>query len=111
MKRQLAALILFAGAGTLTTGCAMLDMSCDDYMGYDEIMESWVGDDLMKYERQVGVRPFSTLKRPQNRTEYSYKVKDEWIGDMHNECTNRFTADDETGEIVDWSYSGNACYG
>ena len=103
------ALTLFGG--TVITGCSTLGLGCDNYYSYDRIMDSWLGADLMEYERSQNLRPVSTLKRPQNRTEYSYRVRDEWIDGQHYDCVTRMTADDNTGEITHWAYEGNSCYG
>ncbi|MEQ9315073.1 MAG: hypothetical protein RLN72_04420 [Henriciella sp.] len=111
MKKRIATLFAALAMGTTVTACSTLGLGCDDYFSYDEIMESWIGGDLIDYERRNNVRPISTLKRPQNRTEYSYRTHDEWIDGYHYECVTRMTADDTTGKITDWGYEGNYCLG
>ena len=109
MKKRLASIATAIAAGGLAAGCSTF--GCDDYFSYDEILDTWVGGSLMEYERSNNVRPISTLKRPQNRTEYSYRTHDEWVDGQRYDCVTRMTADDSTGEIVNWAYEGNYCLG
>ena len=82
---------------------------CDDYRDFGAILNSYIGRNLVEFERTYGVRPISTMVRPQNRTEYTYITKEMDYGTSFATCTARIEADNRTGEIVNWSYEGEAC--
>lgn len=109
MKKRIASLAIILAGGAAFTGCSTF--GCDNYFSYNDILDTWMGSNLIDYERSNGVRPISTLKRPEHRTEYTYQTHSEWIESTHYECITRMVADDNTGEIVSWSYDGNYCIG
>jgi hypothetical protein len=108
MIRPLAGFTGLAIAFSLTSSCGLL-ADCTDYDSHEDILESWIGVNLVEYERAIGLRPTSTAQRPQYRTEYSYRTAyDPQTGDS---CIDRMVVDDASGNIVSWSYQGNMCYG
>ena len=44
------------------SGCAAF--SCDNYMTYDDTLNSWIGAELSDYERRTDNRAYSTMDRP-----------------------------------------------
>lgn len=92
------------------SGCSIF-RKCKDYATHSDIMNSWVGDDLREFEGHVGVRPVDSMKRPRNRTEYSYVTAEERIGGQRYFCNVHLEVDDATGKIMSWSTRGNNCHG
>ena len=111
MKRKLlslaAMLAAVIGMSFGLQGCA--SFSCDNYMTYDKILDSWVGDELSSYERRNDVRAYSSMDRPQNRIEYAFNTPYYNYDGTQEACRTFMEVDRGSGEIVNWRYEG-ACY-
>ena len=111
MKRELiGTTTLLAAVFTMSLGlqgCA--SFSCDNYMTYDDILNSWVGDDLSDFERRTNSRAYSTMDRPRNRIEYTFNTPYYNYDGTTMPCTTWLEVDRASGEIVSWSYEGD-CY-
>jgi hypothetical protein len=92
----------------LTTFAGCASSRCENWLSKRELLEAWIGRNLIDFERRYELRARSTAVRPQNRTEYSYVTQDFIFNE--EPCFVRLTADNATGEIVDWYYEGN-CQG
>jgi hypothetical protein len=109
MKRSTSAIrnvVVAAAAVLLLQACAT---SCDNYMTYDDILNTWVGHDLDAYERQLDVRASNVMERPLRRLEYTYSTPVHRYDGSEAYCRTWLEADRDTGKIVTWRYEGD-CY-
>ena len=88
-------------------GCAILD--CDDYRRYDDILDSWVGNDLEDYERRNNGKARAVMERPRNRLEYEYNTPYTAYDGTQSYCKTWLDVDRDSGKIVNWRYEGD-CY-
>lgn len=77
-------------------------------MTYEDILDSWVGEKLSRYERVNNHRPLSAIDRPQNQIEYKFNTNVDSF-DKRYYCNTWLTVNRSTGRIVNWSYNGD-CY-
>jgi hypothetical protein len=104
MTRQLIASLLLGAVGLFgATGCAL---TCEDWESHSEILESWVGVDIVSFERTSEIRPFDSRELAGGRFEYSYLVSDMTINGIRYRCVDRLIADAGTGKIIDWASEG-----
>ena len=89
------------------SGCAILD--CEDYRTYSNTLDTWVGSDIERYERQLNRRPVDVMERPRNRLEYEYDTDYTQYDGSRLYCRTYFEVDRDTGQIVTWRYEGD-CY-
>lgn len=111
MKRKILSIaFLLAVALPLTsglTGCAVL--SCDNYMTYDDVLDSWVGGELSAYEQRTDNRAYKTMERPQNRIEYAFNTPYQNYDGTIEACRTFLEVDRSSGKIESWSHEGS-CY-
>ena len=88
-------------------GCSVL--SCDNYMTYDDILDTWVGSDLSAYEQRTDNHPYSTMERPRNMMEYAFNTPYVNYDGSQQACRTWLEVDSQTGEIVGWRHEGE-CY-
>jgi len=89
------------------SGCAAL--SCDDYMTYSDVLDTWVGADLSQYEYRTDLRAYDVMERPRNRLEYAFNTPYRNYDGTEMYCRTWLEVDRHTGEIVSWRYEGD-CY-
>jgi len=91
----------------LFQGCASL--GCEEYMTYDDLLDSWVGSPLTQYEQRNDKGPLSVMERPMNRLEYAYDTPYYQYDGSTLYCRTWLEADRDTGEITGWRHDGD-CY-
>ena len=92
-------------AATVTTGCAAFQ--CENYMTYDETLDSWVGAELSAYEDRNELRALTAMERPRNRMEYEYDTPYYNYDGSVSYCRTYIEADKTTGEILRWRTEGD----
>jgi len=105
-------LIAIVASVNAISGCAIIDtLTCpnEDWVGRTDILNNWIGRDINAYERSYGVQPTSNMPRPQNRIRYQYRVMSGYNGPDYWYCDDSITVDNNSGQIVDWSFEGNNC--
>lgn len=108
LKTGPTAVVVLAALISLTTpGCSMF--SCDNYMSYDDLLDSWMGANLSEYERKNDRRPVSTMERPRNVMEYAFDTPYVNYDGSRQSCRTWFDVDRASGEIIGWRYEGD-CY-
>lgn len=88
-------------------GCA--SGQCDDYMTYDDILNTWVGVDLDRFERITDRRPLDSMERPGNKLQYTYNTPYYNYDGSQMYCRTWLDVDRNSGEIVSWRHEGD-CY-
>ena len=89
----------------LLQGCAAF--SCDNYRYYDDILDSWVGDELSSYERRHDLKPLEVMDRPGGKLEYTFDTPYYDYTGTYYPCRTLLEVDGDTGEIVGWRYTGD----
>lgn len=105
--RRCGILVIAMPAFLAMSGCAAF--SCDDYMTYNDVLDTWVGADLSNYESRTNRRPLNVMERPQNRLEYAFDTPYRNFDGSEMYCRTWLEVDRGSGEIVNWRYEGD-CY-
>ena len=88
-------------------GCSAL--SCDDYMTYDAVLDTWVGSSLEDYEYRTGNHPYASMERPQDVIEYAFNTPYVSYDGTQQACKTWLDVDRSTGRIRGWRHEGE-CY-
>lgn len=94
-------------ASCVFSGCAAF--KCDNYMTYDQTLDSWLGSELSAYESRNDIRALNVMERPRDQLEYEYDTPYYNLDGSTTYCRTFLEVDKSSGDIRNWRTAGN-CY-